>query len=76
MIEWQSFVLVAVVSLVAASVIVTMAALGIRLYENGIHARTPAGREGKASIAVARVLFGMCGAVVLFGVYLIVPAFH
>ncbi|HMM82246.1 MAG TPA: hypothetical protein PJ998_03630 [Terrimesophilobacter sp.] len=76
MIEWESFVLVAVVSLVAASVVVTIASVGIRLLENAAHARRGDPGRGKARLAVARTLFGVCGALVLFGVYLIVPAFH
>ncbi|HNP16032.1 MAG: hypothetical protein KF739_02400 [Cryobacterium sp.] len=76
MIEWESFVLVAVVSLVAASVIVTIASIGIRLLENATHAQKQDPRQGKVRLAVARTLFGVCGVLVLFGVYLIVPAFH
>lgn len=76
MIEWESFVLVAVVSLVAASAVVTIASLGIRLYESGLHARAADASTGRLALVGARVLFGACAAVVLFGVYLIVPAFH
>ncbi|MEO6941795.1 MAG: hypothetical protein ABI238_08230 [Terrimesophilobacter sp.] len=76
MIEWESFLLVAVVSLVAASVIVTIASLGIRLFENAMHAREANASAGKVGIGVARVLFAICALLVLFGVYLIVPAFH
>lgn len=76
MIEWQSFVLVAVVSLVAASVVVTFASLGIRLLEGAKHARAKDPSKGLWAIIVSRILFGVCGMVVLFGVYLIVPALH
>ena len=76
MIEWDSFLLVAVVSLVAASAVVTVASLGMRLYENGLQARTAGESSGRVSLAAARILFGVCGLVVIFGVYLIIPAFH
>ena len=76
MIEWDSFLLVAVVSLVAASAVVTVASLGMRLYENGLQARTAGESSGRVSLAAARILFGVCGLMVLFGVYLIVPALH
>ncbi len=76
MIEWGSFVLVAVVSLVAASALVTVASLGIRLYEHGRQAREEQQGSGRVVMAVARILFGLCALIVLFGVYLIVPVFH
>ncbi len=82
MIDWLAFLLVAVVSLVGACVVVTVAAIGIRLFENGKVAEQAAEveggatRAGLASLVVARTLFGVCALVVLFGVYLIVPAFH
>ncbi len=76
MIEWQSFVLVAVVSLVAASVVVTIAAIGIRLVEGAQHARSEHPARARRAVVASRILFGICGLVVLFGVYLIVPALH
>lgn len=76
MIEWESFVLVAAASLVAAVVVVTIASLGMRLYENALHARETGASTGRWGLAAARVLFALCGVVVLYGVYLIVPAFH
>ncbi|GAA3746659.1 hypothetical protein GCM10022239_22770 [Leifsonia bigeumensis] len=76
MIEWGSFVIVAVASLVGACLLVTIAALGIRLFEAGTRARGVDPRTGRLALAGARALFGVCGAVVLFGVYLIVPALH
>lgn len=76
MIDWAAFLLVAITSLVGACVVVIVAALGIRLYEHGSVAQKLGGSSGRVSLVLARVLFGFCGAVVLFGVYLIVPAFH
>lgn len=76
MIEWESFLLVAVVSLVAASAVVTIASFGMKLYENVLQARKAGESSGRVALAVSRVLFGLCGLIVLFGVYLIVPVFH
>jgi cytochrome c biogenesis protein CcdA len=75
MIDWPAFLLVGVVALVSACVVVTVAALGFRLLETGKSARQ-SGESGRISLAVARALFAVCALVVLFGVYLIVPAFH
>ena len=76
MIEWEAFLLVAVVSLVAASFVVTVASFGMKLYESALRARAAHVSSGRWGLAAARILFGLCGFVVLFGVYLIVPAFH
>lgn len=76
MIEWGSFVVVAVVSLIAASTVVTIASFGMRLYENALQARITGESSGNVALAAARILFGVSGLLVLFGVYLIVPVFH
>ena len=76
MIEWESFLVVGIVSLVAAIVVVTVASLGMRLYENAMRARAKDESSGRLALTTAKVLFGICGLVVLFGVYLIVPSFH
>jgi len=66
MIDWVAFVTVVVVSLVAASVVVTLFSLALRLGDG-----TEPWRR-RASVA----LYVLCGAFVLFGIYLIVPALH
>ena len=77
MIDWMSFLVVAVASLVGASALVTIASLGIRLLESGTRAgRADDPHAGRAARAGARALFALCGLVVLYGVYLIVPFFH
>ncbi len=76
MIEWGSFLVVAAASLVGACVLVAIAALGIRMFEGGALARTDDPHTGRAARAGARALFVLCGLLVLFGVYLIVPVFH
>lgn len=71
MIDWGSFALVALVALVAAAALVTLYASGLRLMtwsQSGSLTRTK--RLG------AIVCFAACGALVLFGIYLIVPALH
>jgi hypothetical protein len=71
MIDWSAFALVAVVALVAAAVLVTLYASGLRLLawsESGSLMRT----KRLAGIAC----FVLSGALVLFGIYLIVPALH
>jgi hypothetical protein len=75
-IEWGSFAVVAIASLVGASLVVVIASLGIRLFETGLRARSADPRSGRLSLVLARALFVLCAIVVLFGVYLIVPAFH
>lgn len=76
MIEWGSFLVVAAASLTGACVLVTIAALGIRLFESGARAHAADPRTGRMALTGARALFILCGFVVLFGVYLIVPVFH
>lgn len=76
MIEWQSLVLVAVVSLVAAGVVVTVVSVGIRLLESAHQARENDASAGRIRLVLSKILFGLCGLLVLFGVYLIVPALH
>lgn len=76
MIEWGSFLVVAAASLIGACVLVTIAALGIRLFESGARAHADDPYAGRGARAGAQALFVLCGLVVLFGVYLIVPVLH
>jgi hypothetical protein len=70
MIDWGAFATVAVVSLVAACALVTMYALGLRL-------QAGSGDSLVRTRRLASVLcFALCGALVLFGIYLIVPGLH
>ncbi len=66
MIEWGSFVEVVVASLVAACLLVALFALGLRVNDSP--------RTSRRLAAVA--LFTLCAAVVVFGIFLIVPALH
>lgn len=66
MIDWASFAIVVVASLVSACTLVTLFSLALRMADGAQLWRRP--------IAVA--LFVLCGLVVLLGIYLIVPALH
>jgi hypothetical protein len=66
MIDWFSFLTVLVVSIVSASVIVLLFSLGLRLVAVEGGWRRPAGVAA----------FVLCGLLILFGVYLIIPALH
>jgi hypothetical protein len=67
MIEWGNFLLVLVASVVAACGVVVLFALGLRFAGPETTARTRA-------LGVA--CFVMCGLLIAYGVYLIIPYFH
>ncbi|ARC56528.1 hypothetical protein AS850_05500 [Frondihabitans sp. 762G35] len=68
-IDWGAFVVVAVVSLVAAGALVSLFAAGLRLL-------AVEGSSAAAARVAAYACFAVCALGVLFGIYLIVPAFH
>jgi hypothetical protein len=72
MIDWGSFGAVALVSLVAASSLVALYAAGLRLlaWSHSGASLTRTKRLG------AVVCFVACAALVVYGIYLIVPALH
>lgn len=65
-INWLAFVTVVVTSLVAACGIVALFSFALRIGDSEVPVRRVA----------AVVLYVLCAAVVLFGIYLIVPFFH
>jgi len=65
-INWLAFVTVVVVALIGACGIVGLFSLGLRVGDSEVPVRRVA--------AVA--LYVLCGAIVLFGIWLIVPFFH
>ncbi len=70
MIDWGAFVTVALASIVSACLLVALYALGVRLV-------TTTGDFLPRTRRLAGVVcFVLCGALVLFGIYLIVPALH
>ena len=62
MIHWSAFAIVALAAFTAAVVVVTLFSVGLRLRVAGHWAQFPCS--------------GLCGAAVVFGIYLIVPALH
>lgn len=73
MIDWTRYVLVAVVTLVAAVVVVGLFAVGVRLYAVSTESETPRVLLAKTG---AFVCFVLCGLAVIYGIYLIIPAFR
>ena len=69
MIDWSAFLIVALVSWVAAMCIVVAYSFGVRLLAvaRDEHRNTQVNKYG------AYLCFGLCGLIVLFGVVLIVP---
>jgi len=65
-IDWLAFVTVVVGSLVSACLLVALFSIGLRLSDGTAPWRRP----------VSLALFVVCAAVVLFGIYLIVPFLH
>jgi hypothetical protein len=66
MIDWMAFVTVVVAALVSACLLVTLFSLALRLGDGEAPWRRP----------TAIALYAACAFVVLFGVFLIVPALH
>ena len=71
MIDWAAFGLVALAALVSAAALVTLYASGVRLM-----AWSQSGSLVRTKRVASVVCFAACGALVLFGIYLIVPALH
>jgi hypothetical protein len=71
-IDWGSFAAVAIASLVAAAALVTLYSFGVRLmaWSHTGSSLTRTKRLGAITCFVA------CGVLVLYGIYLIVPALH
>lgn len=66
MIDWSTFPLVVGVALVAACLLVTLFSVALRVGDGAESWRRP------TSVG----LFVLCGLVVAFGIYLIVPVLH
>ena len=72
-IDWLAFVVVAIATLVSALIVVGSYGLGVRLLAVAADA---AGARQRVVRSSAYACFGVCAAAVLFGIYLIIPAFH
>ncbi|WP_193555533.1 hypothetical protein [Orlajensenia leifsoniae] len=73
-IEWGSLVLVLGVAFITTVAVVVLYSVGLRLLSLG-DPQSGTARPVAASVA-AWTLIGICGAVVLYGVYLVIPQFH
>ncbi|NKX55822.1 hypothetical protein HGG74_15005 [Arthrobacter sp. E918] len=71
--DWFALVVVALATLVSALVVVGSYGLGVRLLAVAADA---AGPRQPLVRSTAYLCFGVCAAAVLYGIYLIVPAFH
>jgi hypothetical protein len=74
-IDWESLVLVAAVTLVASVVLVGIVSIAIRAFAVSAD-RVAAGQNGTAAKTVGIVGLVLASALVLFGIYLIVPIFR
>lgn len=70
MIDWGTFIVVAIASLVAAVIVVVLYSCGLRLLADSGDFLPRTKRLG------AIACFVLCAGAVLYGVYLIVPIFH
>lgn len=75
MIEWSSFLIVAVATWVSAIVVITLFSSAVRM--RAVHVDLVAEGQSKPLLRLGYwAVFGVCSIVVLVGVYLIVPALH
>lgn len=72
MVEWIAFAQVAVATIVSSLVVVGLFGLGVRLQA----VAEDEGRNRAVSRVGSMLCFGLCGLVVLLGIFLIVPALH
>jgi hypothetical protein len=83
MINWQSFLVVALASIGFTTLVVSLFSFGMRLLTNSKHALLAA-KKGKVSAVRsealnrfgAYALFAVCAVALIYGIYLIVPYFH
>jgi hypothetical protein len=76
-IDWGSFLLVAVASLVSTAVVVSLYSLGVRfLALTRLDEASGERLRPRYASVLAVVCFGISACAVLYGVYLIVPYFH
>jgi hypothetical protein len=74
-IDWLTLLEVTAVSLVASVVFVALLAGGIR-YVSAARVRTNQGMSGSSRLAGGYSMLALAGALVLYGLYRIIPIFH
>ena len=72
MIDWGAFGLVLAAAFAASVLIVVVFSVGIRLLSTGESVRT----RSPLATGAAYLCIGICGAAVLYGLYLVIPQFH
>jgi hypothetical protein len=77
MIDWSSFLIVAVASLVSTAVVVSLYSFGLR-FRGLVQPDAKTGEPVRPAYAtvLSSVCFALSICAVLFGIYLIVPFFH
>lgn len=77
MIEWGSFLAVAVASLVSTAVVVSLYSFGLR-FRGLTHPDARTGEQVRPAYAtvLSYLCFGLSACAVLYGIYLIVPFLH
>jgi hypothetical protein len=82
-INWSNLFTVAGTSIGAALIVVALFAVGVRLLTDARLAEAKAKKGDNAAAraeAISRTLsyiaFSLCGSALIYGIYLIVPAFH
>ena len=75
-IDWVSLGLVAIVTIAATVLIVSIVSGGALMLDRA-HARSEAGKDGAAGLIVLGwSAIGVAGLIVLYGLYLLIPYFH
>lgn len=76
MIHWNALALVAVTTLIGAVVVVAVVATGILALSRAGDVESAGGARATMLRGAGYLCLALAAAVVLFGIYLIVPAFH
>lgn len=75
MIEWSAFLIVGIATWVSAIIVIILFSTAVRM--RAVHIDLAAEGQSKPLLKIGYwAVFGICSIVVLFGVYLIVPALH
>jgi hypothetical protein len=74
-VDWAALSQVAVVSVIASVLFIVLLAGGIR-YLSAAKIRTNQGRSGTVQLTAGYGLVGLAGLLVIYGIYLIMPAFR